>query len=368
MHQNRILAKSGMVPCVLWALALSQAGGLTIASSEEFYARRGTDPAFESILKSGGLSRGSNSKGGVTGSRISVNEKFLRTGPNARRGIPRDIRIHTLGNSFIQRNSFAKWSRWYQEDGNTQVFRLFEGEENVRNSRKRAARIEAFSALSWRRGEWQEWVGTYTIIKPHNAAIFQVKNTENDWALQLNMRENGDIVLNHRRAPDKIIARNMTGKPFHIRIRDNGHDYELYLNGRLQGWGSYARPEGHTSFRWGMYLGNAEVRHEAMIFVTGAGINPKDYKAQLAVVAEVEKPAPDPPDTRFAVPPEGLPIPERVWTNDGGGTVRAAGRYEVGSDYVNLKVGGQWVEYPLEKLSKEDRGALLMAENFQENP
>jgi hypothetical protein len=84
------------------------------------------------------------------------------------------------------------------------------------------------------------------------------------------MNDQGDVILNHRRAPDKVIARNMTGKPFHIRVRDNGHDYEVYFNGGKVGEGAFARPEGTSNFRWGMYLGKNPVRHDAMIFVSGA--------------------------------------------------------------------------------------------------
>jgi hypothetical protein len=218
--------------------------------------------------------------------------------------------------------------------------------------------------LKWKRGAWQEWVGTYTIIKPHNAAIFQAKNNVNDWSVQLNMRSNGDVLLNHRRGKDKVIARNMMGKPFHVRVRDNGHDYEVWLNGVKQGGGSYARPAGDTSFRWGMYLGAADVRNDAMIFVTGAGINPRDYDPQLAMVGKVETCEPETARAAPDIPPEGLPVPERVWTNADGQTIRAAGVYEVGSDYLNLKVGDEWIEYPLEKLSEDDRRALLMAQNF----
>jgi hypothetical protein len=62
----------------------------------------------------------------------------------------------------------------------------------------------------------------------------------------------------------------MTGKSFDLKVRDNGHDYEVYLNGEKVGAGYYDRPEGQTTFRWGMYLGDKPVRHDAMIFVTGA--------------------------------------------------------------------------------------------------
>jgi hypothetical protein len=65
-----------------------------------------------------------------------------------------------------------------------------------------------------------------------------------------------------------VIARSMTGKSFDLKVRDNGHDYEVYLNGKQVGTGHYSRPEGHTGFRWGMY--DKTLRHDAMIFVTGA--------------------------------------------------------------------------------------------------
>jgi hypothetical protein len=91
--------------------------------------------------------------------------------------------------------------------------------------------------------------------------------------VQLNMNDNGDVTLNRRRGNDEVIAKNMTGKPFHIRVRDNGHDYEVYLEGAKVGVGSFARPEGTTGFRWGMYLGATEVKHDAMIFVSGATVD-----------------------------------------------------------------------------------------------
>ena len=89
------------------------------------------------------------------------------------------------------------------------------------------------------------------------------------------MKENGDVTLNHRRQKDLdlVIAANMVGKPFHIRVRDNGLDYVVFLDGKQVGNGSYARPTGTTTFRWGMYVGKASVSHEAMIFVSGATVD-----------------------------------------------------------------------------------------------
>ena len=259
-----------------WLAIIVSLGFVEAAFCEPLFTQNGTDPTMQDLLKSGKLEKGHSSKTGVTGSKIAVKNQLVELTPEARRPIDREIKIHTLGNSSIPRADFGKWSRWYQEDGHTQVFRLFTGEENTHNSRALAARVEAFSKTHWQHGAWHEWSGTYTIIKPHGAAIFQVKNDINDWAFQLNMHENGEIKLNHRRAKDETIATNMVGKPFFIRVRDNGLDYEVFLDGKQVGKGSYPRPAGTTGFRWGMYLGKASVSHDAMIFVSGATVDGKN--------------------------------------------------------------------------------------------
>ncbi len=258
-----------------WLTTIFCLASLQAAFCETLFTQNGTDPTFQQLLKSGKLSKGHISKAGVTGSKIDVKNNLVEITPEARRPIAHEISLHTLGNSAIHRADFGKWSRWYQENGNTQVFRLFEGEENTHNSRKLAARVEAFSKTEWKHGAWHEWSGTYTIIKPHGAAIFQAKNDENDWSFQLDMTSKGDVKLNNRRSKDLTIATNMVGKPFNIRARDNGLDYEVFLNGKLVGKGSYARPKGTTRFRWGMYLGSHELKSDAMIFVSGATVDGK---------------------------------------------------------------------------------------------
>lgn len=241
--------------------------------AQSFYTQIGSDPTWAQLLSDRAFPIGVNSAGGVLGSRIDVDNAAVEKGANANRKIAQGINIHTLCNSSIQRTDFPKWTRWYQEDGNTQVFRLFPGEYNVRNDRPEAARIEAFSDVTWTKGAWHEWIGTFTIIKPHGCAIFQVKNSINDWGIMLNMNDNGDIIANHRRdQADKTIATNMLGKSFDIKARDNGHDYEIYLNGAKVASGSYARPTGTTAFRWGMY--DHTIQHDALMFVTGATVDP----------------------------------------------------------------------------------------------
>lgn len=250
------------------------------ALCEPLYTQDGTDPSFAEILSEGRLKQGQKSTAGVTGSIIHVNKLLVDVGPNANRPIAKDIRLHTLGNSGIKRQDFPKWTRWYQEDGNIQVFRLFEGECNERNSRPLAARVETYSSgLNWKQGSWHEWSGEYTIAKPGGACIFQLFNNKAVWIVHLDMNIKGDVVLDHRPSHvigprSKIIAAHMIGKPFFIRVRDNGLDYEVYLNGNRVDSGSFPRPPGSkNTFRWGMYVGERSISHVMMIFVTGASFH-----------------------------------------------------------------------------------------------
>lgn len=356
MRSGTLIPKAVM-PLVVGLLGYLCGDALRARTADEFFTQRGSDPTFEQMMKTEKVPRGRNTTTGFTGSAIKINHELLKNSPDARRKIPDAIRIHTLGHSSIRRQDFPKWTRWYQEDGNTQVFRLFKDEVNVRNSRALAARVEAFSQVNWERGEWNEWVGTFTIIKPHSASIFQVMNSSNEWALHLSMNDRGDVSYRHRRGGgSKVIARNMVGKSFHIRVRDNGHDFELFLNDKSQGKGTYARPQGRTNFRWGMYLGANPVRHEAMILVTGAGVNVRDHKpgrARSLDTAE-EKTTESPAEEE-----SGLRIPIREWTNIEGVTVTAAALFEPVTDILKLWVGGEWVAYPLDRLAENDRKELL---------
>lgn len=233
----------------------------------DLYTQTGEDVALEEVLKTG-------IEMGIAGSTIDVNNQIVEVGPNAGRAIPSDIRLQTTSNIFVPREDFPKWSRWYQEDGNTQVFRLFEGEEAINESSKMAVRMETFSELKWQKGESHEWAGTFTVIKPHDGALLQVNNNAHAWSFQITMDDNGNIILNHREGGKETLAENMVGKPFHIRGVDDGHDYQVFLNDEEVGSGSYERPTGHTSFKWGIFTGAKPQRHDTMVFVTGATIDP----------------------------------------------------------------------------------------------
>jgi hypothetical protein len=241
---------------------------------ESLYTRTGPpDPTFQELIDSGTLPTGFNSTTGVTGSTIDVNNAVLEAGLPANASIPQDIKIHTLANSTIQRNFFDRWTRWYQEDGATQVFRVFEGEENVRNDRALAARIEAFST-GWEKGVWNDFSARYTVLKPQSMSLFQAYQLGVEWSVHVGMTDDGDINFSHRRNYDGgetrfVLAEDMIGKSFEILIRDNGHEYEVYFNGELKGKGYWERPNDDFQFRWGAYRGAREMTQDALVFVNG---------------------------------------------------------------------------------------------------
>ena len=242
----------------------------------------GVNPPFEDIRN--------NISNGYSGTIIDVNNALVEGGFFGALGIEDDLKIHTLASSVIPERSFGNWSRWYQTDGATQIFRLFPGEENVRNSRPLAARIEAFDASTgWTvaEGQWHEWVARYTIIKPINAAIFQAKDQDAEaWSVHINMNASGKVSLTHRRPlpgqpKTQTLLENAIGQPFDIRIRDNGLDYEVYFGDLTTPFatGQFIRnsdpgDNSETRFRWGIYVGAQEVQSEALIFVSHASVDP----------------------------------------------------------------------------------------------
>lgn len=264
------------------------------APADSLYTCEGTDPSFATLLESGAFKPGERFfEGPVLGSRIHVNRELLekqvgRIGP-----IPKDIGIHTETCSGISRKDFGQWTRWYQEDGSIQVFRLFKGEQNIRGGTAKdgsPGRIEAFSkTLTVAPGAWQEWEGTYTVIKPLDACIFQLMHEGSLWPFHIEMNEKGDISFLRRRpvpGTDREIpiAAGMQGKSISIKVRANGTDYEVHQRAPLDKgeWkfvakGSFTKAEdSKISFRWGMYAGSKKgesIKNDALLFVTSVSIS-----------------------------------------------------------------------------------------------
>ena len=271
----------------------------SLLSADPLYTQEGNDPSFGDVLKGSGGKAGERfNKGGALGSRIHVNHALLEQQVGKIGPIPKDIGLHTEFSGGINRKEFAKWTRWYQEDGNVQVFRLFKGEQNIRGGGEQdgsPGRVEVFAKpLAVTAGTWHEYEATYTIIKPVGACIFQLFHDGKDkaghallWPLHLDMTAQGEIHVLRRRpesdAEKKVtLAENLVGKSLSVKVRANGEDWEVYQKDPLdQGpWklvtkGSYTKAQGKISFRWGMYCGSKKgqsVPNDALLFVTGVKI------------------------------------------------------------------------------------------------
>ena len=151
----------------------------SLTAGEPLYTQAGSDPSFAAVLKGSGGKAGERfNRGGAPGSHIQVNQELLEKQVGKIGPIPKDIGLHTEFSGAINRKDFGQWTRWYQENGNVQVFRLFKGEQNVRGGAEQdgsPGRVETFShTLNVAPGTWREWEGTYTVIQPVRGCIFQL--------------------------------------------------------------------------------------------------------------------------------------------------------------------------------------------------
>lgn len=262
--------------CVFMLMGLS----INVAAQSSLYEQIGTDdlwPVVRDALESQETDN-TGFLGGYSGSNIDVYNHMFRRGPNANNPafntFGNGIRIHTVGNSTITQNNFQNWDRWYQEDENTQIFRLFKDEENVRNDRPLAARTEAFDrreGFAFGDG-WHEFSARYTIMSNEGGMIFQAKNPRFNWSVSI-IYSNGNVTLNHRRhQDDRIIAINAKGRSFDMRILEDGHNYLVFINDELVGAGLFDRPTLKTDFRWGIYKGENTVNENILMFVTGVSV------------------------------------------------------------------------------------------------
>ena len=250
-------------------------------SAQDLYTKSGSDLTWQQVKDQKKIPSAS---GGLTGSDIDVNQDhpLISSSPYKDRAIQDNTAIHTIANSTVPRSNFNKWTRWYQEDGNTQVFRMFKGEINVGNDIYYKPRIEA-ELKSHSKGtkinngaEWVEWSGTYTFVEPVQANIFQIWSNK-DVVLMLNMENDGRVRLNPRdQSGFKTILQNGKDKSVHIRVRDYATKYEVFVDGKYFYGRNYAsESERVAHFRWGIYASRNKgdfggVPQDGMMFVTGA--------------------------------------------------------------------------------------------------
>ena len=239
-----------------------------------------TNPPWSQILPT--LNVASPDPGPVYGSLINVNNPAVETGLYGNRTISAgSLRIHVACNTST--TSFANFTRWFQTDGNTHVLRVFVDDENTATSRAgTSSHTEAFTTSGWNYtdGDTHEWTARYTIARLRQGyACFQLKNSDNDWAVQLSIGSSGSLTVNNRYGTDVTVTnldgsvKNFTGAGFDVRVLDDGKNYKLWIDGVLYANSSFTRPTGTTVFRWGMYFGANNLNPPAdynLILISGA--------------------------------------------------------------------------------------------------
>ena len=241
------------------------------------------NPLWSAILPT--LNVDSPDPGPVLGSVINVNNAAVEVGLYGNRPISLGgHRIHVACNTST--TSFADFTRWFQTDGKTQVLRVFVNDENTATTRAGvSSHTEAFNDDGWNYTtafKTYEWTARYTIARLQQGyACFQLKNTDNDWAVQLSIGTTGSLTVNNRTGADVVVtnpdgsAKNFAGGGFDVRVLDDGLNYKLWIDGVLYADSSYSRPTGTTNFRWGMYFGANNLNPPSdfnIILVSGAQV------------------------------------------------------------------------------------------------
>ncbi|WP_111979748.1 hypothetical protein [Algibacillus agarilyticus] len=252
---------------------------------QTLYQQQGEDQPWSQLLQTDDLKPlATPTSHGSLGANVDINNQLIETGAYAHNpidAVKRGMRLHTLGNAALDSADFPKWSRWYQEDGNTQIFRLFKGEVNTSNKRKNAARVETFIPTQrWlpQQDVVREFGARFTVLKsggcvaPHYCSIFQAKgNNVDHWSVMLRVDSDGALWFYPREDLSKrrLIAANAIGRPFDMKVIDDGLDYEMFIDGQSVGTGQWLRTKA-IGFRWGIYVGRSEVPDDIIVLVTGA--------------------------------------------------------------------------------------------------
>lgn len=224
------------------------------------------------------------------GSTIQVNHDAIQSA-YSNRTITRPIKLHTPHNQGILPRSFGNVTRWYQEDGDTAIFRLFPGEDNVVLSRVKAPRVEAYGLHKWQRGDgWYEFSCRYTFLKIRPGAVFQIKHNTTYWSMQLVLEENTDgtfdlfyVKLRDREAKT-LLMEDVVGSGVDIKVLDDGDNQKVFVDDELIVENVMTdRPEGEANHaRWGLYSPKAAMDRDILIFVTGAYAGPAGEGAEVS--------------------------------------------------------------------------------------
>ena len=338
-----------------WASRAAVAASLAFLTATSAQGQLFTDtgsppnPLWSAILPT--LNVGSNDPGPVYGSAINVNNAAVEVGLYGNRPISiTSQRIHVACNTST--TNFANFTRWFQTDGNTQVLRVFVNDENTTTSRTgTSSHTEAFDSAGWNYtdNKTYEWTAHYTGAQIRQGfACFQLKNSDNDWAVQLGLSSNGSVDLNNRRNLPDVTVTNPDGsvkyfdsRGFDVRVLDDGKYFKVWIDGVLYSDNFYDRPTGTTVFRWGMYFGANKLQPPAdynVLLVSGAQV--KSWPGNLATVTTTTTKANNTTSLNTGSSWTGGVVPgiyqQAVWDN----TVAAANTTTLSSDqdWAGIKI------------------------------
>lgn len=273
------------------ALSSSAFANFNTNSSEQFSS---SNPSWATL---------NNNTSEAKGTAININNSTYETGAGAS-SVTNALRFHHPFSSNMSPSSIGKFTRWYQVDGKTQIFRLFENDQDyTRGFNNAKGRIEAFAngnnlavrptSTSDNQNKLMTFTARYHIISynpDEKIKIFQAKArvqsglSDPAWGPSINILENGMVEFEGRQYK-KVNVTNLLNnngtfrvRSFDVKIEDDGVDYKMYYNGNLRIHGAWDRTNRYTVSRWGMYLqanngpGVLNGNPEAIIYVSGAKV------------------------------------------------------------------------------------------------
>lgn len=261
---------------------------LVVPSALGQASTRTSDPAWSTVISGVGRATTSAAEAQLVrdvrsgaidtrGTAINVRNSDFEQTSTGRRSVISDSQI-LWHNPLGVRFSDPGFSRWYQKDGNTQVFRIFPGDQNWVGDRVGAGRIESFVDGPLTTVDTDGQTVTFSArfnVARHNSSrevmIFQSKgratntNYQRDggekvpaWGVAMFVETDGDIVLIERNRVFRNNVRRDTGfnvgQSFNLRVVDDGFSYQAFINNRLTASGSWERGNTPTVQRWGAYV------------------------------------------------------------------------------------------------------------------
>jgi hypothetical protein len=178
-------------------------------------------------------------------------------------GIPSPFNLFTVIDDDVERKDFNTVSKWYEEQPNKQIFKLFVGDEF--NGERKHARTEAGQGLKWKEGEgWHTFEATMQPSTTLNETytIGQLFAGCCGPQLRIAVKSNGHVAVESRNNDNVTLTPNLGfvngTNSFKIKIRSDGKNMEVYFNDELKFSALTDESRNNNTaalyhFRWGVY-------------------------------------------------------------------------------------------------------------------